>query len=131
MNMKKPYRATSSDKQAGGNKFGKESFWERGSGGKNFAPTKLFKATCGECRKQCEVPFKPTGTRPVLCNDCFKRGDAGAYERPVARPGRSNGFEKRSYSKEPEHRVNVDSGAMNEQFKMLNDKLDLILKKLK
>ena len=33
-----------------------------------------FKAVCADCGNECEVPFKPTGGRPVKCNDCFKKG---------------------------------------------------------
>lgn len=31
----------------------------------------MFKATCTECGKSCEVPFRPTGDKPVLCKECF------------------------------------------------------------
>ncbi|MEJ2673485.1 MAG: DNA-directed RNA polymerase [Deltaproteobacteria bacterium] len=31
------------------------------------------KATCAECGKECEVPFKPSGTRPVYCRECFAK----------------------------------------------------------
>ena len=33
----------------------------------------MHKATCSECKKECEVPFKPTDGRPVYCKDCFKK----------------------------------------------------------
>ncbi len=33
----------------------------------------MFKATCSECGKECEVPFKPEEGRPVKCGDCFKK----------------------------------------------------------
>ncbi len=36
-----------------------------------FDKKEMFKAVCGECNKPCEVPFKPTGDKPVLCSDCF------------------------------------------------------------
>ena len=32
-----------------------------------------YKATCADCRKECTIPFKPTGDRPVYCQDCFSR----------------------------------------------------------
>ncbi len=32
---------------------------------------KMHKAICSECKKECEVPFKPTEGKPVFCNDCF------------------------------------------------------------
>jgi len=31
----------------------------------------LFAAKCTTCGKSCEVPFRPDGTKPVLCRDCF------------------------------------------------------------
>ncbi|MBU2035514.1 MAG: hypothetical protein KKA59_07035 [Candidatus Omnitrophica bacterium] len=37
------------------------------------------KAICADCNNECEVPFKPTGDRPVYCKDCFnKRKDGGS-----------------------------------------------------
>ncbi len=33
----------------------------------------MHKATCSECNSECEVPFKPTEGKRVLCNDCFRR----------------------------------------------------------
>ncbi len=39
----------------------------------NRGPREMHKATCDECKKDCEVPFKPTQGKPVLCMDCFKK----------------------------------------------------------
>lgn len=33
----------------------------------------LHKATCSDCGKETEVPFKPSGDRPVYCRDCFQK----------------------------------------------------------
>ncbi|MBI4845112.1 MAG: hypothetical protein HY810_01330 [Candidatus Omnitrophica bacterium] len=47
-------------------------------GGYGGRPREKHKATCSECKKECEVPFKPTGDRPVYCKECFsKRRDSG------------------------------------------------------
>ena len=44
----------------------------------NYRERILHKTICADCRKECEVPFKPTGGRPVYCKDCFsKRKAAG------------------------------------------------------
>ena len=32
----------------------------------------MFETTCDKCKKRCEVPFRPSGERPVYCSDCFK-----------------------------------------------------------
>jgi CxxC-x17-CxxC domain-containing protein len=36
----------------------------------------LYKAICADCKKACEVPFKPSGERPVYCKDCFSKRKA-------------------------------------------------------
>ena len=30
-----------------------------------------YKVICSECGQKCELPFKPTGDKPVYCNHCF------------------------------------------------------------
>lgn len=41
----------------------------RGSRG----PVEMHKAVCSECGQECEVPFKPSGDRPVYCKECFNK----------------------------------------------------------
>ena len=51
-------------------------------GGGFGGPKEMFKATCAECKKECEVPFKPREDRPVYCKDCFsKRKEQGRQMR--------------------------------------------------
>ncbi len=50
----------------------------QGGGGGFGGPREMHKATCADCKKECEVPFKPSGDRPIYCKDCFsKRKDSG------------------------------------------------------
>jgi CxxC-x17-CxxC domain-containing protein len=49
--------------------FQKKHFGNRGFGGQR----EMHKATCSECGKECEVPFKPSGDRPVYCKECFMK----------------------------------------------------------
>ena len=37
----------------------------------NFGPREMHKATCSKCKKECEVPFKPTEGKPVYCKECY------------------------------------------------------------
>ena len=37
----------------------------------------LYKAICADCSKECEVPFRPSGDRPVFCKECFSKRKAG------------------------------------------------------
>lgn len=112
--------------------FGRNNF---GGGGGGFAGNRerpfMHKATCAECGKECEVPFKPSAGRDVFCSNCFeKRGTGeGRPERTFnSRPERHDHFEKRSFEK------SNHEGGNSQQFKaqldMLNSKLDKILKAL-
>ncbi|HOE68794.1 MAG TPA: hypothetical protein PLH16_03965 [Candidatus Omnitrophota bacterium] len=38
---------------------------------------RLFQAVCSDCRKNCEVPFKPREGRPVYCPECWAIRKAG------------------------------------------------------
>lgn len=44
----------------------------------------MHKAVCADCHKECEVPFKPSGDRPVYCKECFAKRKAGGP--PKVRP---------------------------------------------
>ncbi|MFH1420716.1 MAG: CxxC-x17-CxxC domain-containing protein [Candidatus Aenigmatarchaeota archaeon] len=59
--------------------FEKREFGDRGGrggfnrGGFDRGPREMHKATCSDCKKECEVPFKPTEGRPVFCKECFMK----------------------------------------------------------
>lgn len=46
-------------------------------GGYSSGPRQMFPATCATCGQPTEVPFKPSGNRPVYCRDCFQSQRAG------------------------------------------------------
>jgi len=77
----------------------------RSEGRADFRDKKVFSATCSECGQRCEIPFRPSGDRPVYCNSCFKGSHGGGKEE-------GGGRQK------------------EEQFGILNDKLDKILRDL-
>jgi len=33
----------------------------------------MYKVKCSDCGKEAEVPFKPSGDRPVYCRDCYQK----------------------------------------------------------
>ena len=43
-----------------------------GGGGYSRGPREMFDAVCARCGKDTQVPFRPTGARPVYCSDCFR-----------------------------------------------------------
>ena len=63
---------------SGGNRGGRSFGGNRGGSGgsrqNSFSgPREMHKTTCSECKKECEVPFKPTEGKPVYCRDCFSK----------------------------------------------------------
>jgi CxxC-x17-CxxC domain-containing protein len=39
--------------------------------GASRGPREMFSATCSNCGREAQVPFRPTNGKPVYCNDCF------------------------------------------------------------
>jgi CxxC-x17-CxxC domain-containing protein len=73
-----------------GSRFGggRPSFGGGHRGGRDRDDKQMHKATCAECNKSCEVPFRPTGERPVYCSDCFG-GSKGRPQRDSFSPRES------------------------------------------
>ena len=50
---------------------------ERGGGGYggygSRPPREMHAVVCAQCGADTEVPFQPTGDRPVYCSDCFSK----------------------------------------------------------
>lgn len=60
------------NKREGGNRGEwKPDFKKKPFGNNRGGDGQMFKATCNECKKTCEVPFRPSNGKPVFCNECF------------------------------------------------------------
>ena len=44
---------------------------DRGRQGNGYRQKTYTRVICADCKKECEVPFKPSGDRPVYCKECF------------------------------------------------------------
>ena len=101
----------------------------RGGGGRDFKrrdfsrPQEMHKAICSNCGKECEVPFKPTGSKPVFCRDCFQANRLGENRNS----GRDN-YQKRDFGDRGNQEARpVQASNYSEQFQALNTKLDKII----
>ncbi|MDD5438302.1 MAG: hypothetical protein PHC70_04105, partial [Patescibacteria group bacterium] len=79
----------------------------------------MFPATCDKCHERCEVPFKPNGSKPVYCSNCFVKDDGHESKRF----GGPHSFGSRSEG--PRSEVNSDV-----QLRAINKKLDIIIEAL-
>jgi CxxC-x17-CxxC domain-containing protein len=41
-------------------------------GGYSSGPRQMYPAICANCGKETEVPFQPSGDKPVYCRECFQ-----------------------------------------------------------
>lgn len=104
------------------NKGGGRDFARRSFGGDRGGDRQMFKTTCSNCGKECEVPFKPTGSKPVYCNDCFRTmGD------PDSRRSEDRGPRRSSFGDRDNRPRNNEQPQNNAKFDELNAKLDKIL----
>ncbi len=37
------------------------------------APREMYDVICAECGEKTQVPFKPDGSRPVYCRECYQK----------------------------------------------------------
>src|SRR5437016_4366083 len=78
-------RAARKSQRDGGSSYssygsGSSSYGGYSSGAR--APREMFSATCSSCGKEAQVPFQPSGDKPVYCSDCFQQrggGSRGGY----------------------------------------------------
>ncbi len=49
-----------------------------GGYGRDRGPREMFSATCSNCGKEAQVPFRPTSGKPVYCSDCFRSQRGGS-----------------------------------------------------
>lgn len=102
------YTRDRGNRSGGGNRnFGKPRF--------NNDRQEMYSATCANCGKQCEVPFRPTGSKPVLCRECFQNNRSSDSRRSEER-----------FDRQPSNRSN-NAPDYTTQFEQLNAKLNRIL----
>jgi len=77
----------------------------------------MYKAVCSKCGKDCEIPFQPTGSRPVFCRDCFRENAAAGDRRP---------FGERTMSR-PTTDGNTEYSHLKDQLASINAKLEKLV----
>ena len=68
----------SSSGGGGGYSSGGYSSGGGGGYGRERAPRQMTQVTCSNCGKETEVPFVPSGDRPVYCSDCYSQMGGGS-----------------------------------------------------
>lgn len=106
--------------KSGGNRgFGRPSFGDRDR--RDRGPVTMHKATCATCGESCEVPFRPSGDKPVYCNACFRNAQDSGDRAPGKDFGRPS-FSKGGFDKGPDRQSG--GGDNKREFETINTKLD-------
>ena len=91
---KRPFEKSYSQKPS--QRFNHSHRPDRGRQGSGFRERTYTRVTCAECKKECEIPFKPRDDRPVYCKECFsKREKNNSFK-----ANRDNRSEERDFSRE-------------------------------
>lgn len=109
------------------------------SGGGSFRSRdrEMFRTTCSNCGRECEVPFKPTGSKPVFCSDCFEKNGGEtrrSNDRDYSAPRRNFDDRRPSFNNQPGHFQRPEyndrpqnNNQLGDQLASLNAKLDRII----
>jgi len=65
----RPFEKNYSQKPSG--HFNSSNRYDRGRQDDRPKERTYTKVICSDCNKECEVPFRPTGDRPVYCKECL------------------------------------------------------------
>lgn len=130
------YCSSCFERQTGGRSEGRSDrrSSRRDSGKRDYQDSRMYTAVCDECGKECEVPFKPSGDKPVYCSSCFERRSEGRSSRRDG--GRDRDRRDRRDSRGRDEGRSRDKGAgrgdkkLQEQINVINGKLDSILRAL-
>lgn len=63
-----------------------QRMFDKRDGGAGFGDRQMFSATCDQCGERCQVPFRPTNGKPVLCSNCFADKTEGRNFQPSLTP---------------------------------------------
>jgi len=107
-------RRPGGNRSGGGRDFGGRR--DRGFGGGR--DRQMHRTVCDACGDECEVPFRPTGDKPVYCSDCFEKNGG--------RDSRDSGRRDRGSGGRPS-----DNSELKDELRSISNKLDQVLQILK
>ena len=113
------------------NRSGNNRSSYRGNSDSRDGRPPLHDAVCNDCGKDCKVPFRPSGSKPVYCSECFETKGGGGDNRSNQRDsyGRPR-FDDRGPSRSPRQSGSSsapDFSKLTRNIEVLNNKLDRII----
>ena len=88
----------------------------------------MHDAVCDECGKDCQVPFRPSGDKPIYCSDCFEKKGGRDRNRPSWSGSGKRNFDDRDRGRSPQSNISDRSTSqLIEKIEILNTKLETII----
>jgi CxxC-x17-CxxC domain-containing protein len=136
-----------SSERSGGRSFKKfdrdksSKFGDRSSGPKRFGDRdssgggfKLHKVICDKCGRECDVPFQPTGDKPIYCRSCFRENGNGTVKEFAPRKGstgdRFSPREEKRFDRNERNAEFKEPDRSSDDLAEINEKLDKIMRAL-
>ena len=112
----------------GGKNSGRPNFPRKSWGGQNSGSgdrglAVMHQAICDECKKSCEVPFRPMSGKPVYCSECFSNKKEQGGDRLSRRE-----FIDRTLAKNNFMNDNGGGDVAKKQLELITIKLDQLIK---
>jgi len=85
--------------------------------------TGLFSASCSECGKKCDVPFRPSPDKPVYCSECFGMKKSANESRGSHKSNRTENFTQ-------SHKSGADAGKIDNSILELKRQITSVELKL-
>lgn len=105
-------------RQGGGGSF-RPSWGDRGQRRDNRGDRPaMHRSVCSECGNNCEVPFRPTGDKPIYCNDCFSKIGGRSPRRD---------FDRDRSARPSFASASNDSSDLKKELRAISTKLDLLI----
>lgn len=103
----------------GGNRGGRSFGGNRGGFNRGREDRQMFSAICDKCGAECELPFRPTGDKPVYCSNCF--------EKTSGRDGGNRDFGGNNRRFESRDTKDYAQENIRSEIEAINQKIDKIL----
>ncbi len=102
-----------------------------GFGGRNDredrGPVTMHSAICSSCKKPCEVPFRPTGDKPVYCRDCFAGRAGMGGDRSDRKDFRKESRDTRDFAPKSSFSNDTANTEIKKQLEAVNNKLERLI----
>lgn len=94
---------------------------------RRFGDKQMFQAVCSSCGNDCEVPFKPSGSKPVYCSNCFEKEGNSDLNISSPRNDRTERHEhKHENNSQLEARLEAINLKLEKIFKLLSPSSDFV-----